>query len=122
MRRHGVVMEVTEEYTTKTCGRCYRLHSDIGGAKTFICPHGCGYRADRDIHAARQILIKNSCLCTVHLLDNHIMAAVGRYPAEELTISQSIGSHIEAEGSATSASISPRSKRRRVNSPGMAGY
>lgn len=63
-RRHAGMREVTEEYTTKSCGGCYRLHEGVGGAKTFTCPHaGCLYSMDRDLHAARQILVKSSVGC-----------------------------------------------------------
>jgi len=47
---------VEEHYTTKTCGSCGCLR-EVGGAKVFKCE--CGYIQDRDIHGARNILIKN---------------------------------------------------------------
>jgi putative transposase len=47
----------TEEYTSKTCGRCGEIHRNLGGSKTFHCP-SCGLVADRDAHAARNIFIK----------------------------------------------------------------
>ena len=53
---------VTEEYTSKTCGRCGRVHHSLGGSKTFRCPH-CSFRADRDANAARNILLKY-CQCS----------------------------------------------------------
>jgi len=45
-----------ESYTTKTCGRCFEIN-EIGASKTYKC-NSCGLVADRDIHAARNILIK----------------------------------------------------------------
>lgn len=49
---------VTEEYTSKTCGSCGKLNEKLGSKKRFVCPT-CGYRADRDLSAARNILIKS---------------------------------------------------------------
>jgi len=51
----------TEEYTTKTCGRCGAINNSIGGSKTFKCP-SCGLKAERDIHGARNIFIKNATI------------------------------------------------------------
>eukprot|EP00053_Salpingoeca_punica_P019093 m.191174 g.191174 ORF g.191174 m.191174 type:complete len:335 (+) comp17565_c1_seq49:1753-2757(+) len=52
------IIECTEEWTSKTCGGCGKIHSNLGGNKTFVCPHpGCGYVADRDLNAARNILL-----------------------------------------------------------------
>ena len=47
---------VSEAYTTKTCGACGVMH-EVGGSETFCCPV-CGMTADRDVNAARNILIK----------------------------------------------------------------
>lgn len=47
---------VGEEYTTKGCGGCGKLRV-VGGDKIYSCPH-CGYTMDRDVHGARNILIK----------------------------------------------------------------
>jgi len=52
------VHEVDEAYTSKTCGRCGKLHKKLGAAKHFICPY-CSYAADRDENAARNILLRN---------------------------------------------------------------
>jgi putative transposase len=51
------VVECDEAYTSKTCGNCGELHHTLGGAKTFKCKH-CNYVADRDISAARNILLR----------------------------------------------------------------
>lgn len=53
---------VAENHTTTTCGRCGHLNPGIhqqGRNRQFVCPQvGCGYRCDRDINGARNILIK----------------------------------------------------------------
>ncbi len=47
----------TEEYTSKTCGRCGFVDYDLGSKKTHECS-ACNYKEDRDINGARNILIK----------------------------------------------------------------
>lgn len=47
----------SEEYTSKTCGRCGELHQKLGGAKVYKCGY-CGLKSDRDIHASRNLLLK----------------------------------------------------------------
>ena len=51
------VLEVSEAYTTMTCGACGSLKS-VMGAKTYTCK-SCPYVCDRDIHGARNILIRS---------------------------------------------------------------
>ena len=46
-----------EHYTSKTCGSCGHIHKDLGKNKIFMCPK-CAYTADRDINAARNILLR----------------------------------------------------------------
>lgn len=46
-----------EQYTTKTCGCCGFINENIGANKVFTCEK-CNIVADRDFHAARNILIK----------------------------------------------------------------
>jgi putative transposase len=46
-----------EAYTSKTCGNCGHIHQRLGGAEIFKCPE-CGRIADRDTHAARNILLR----------------------------------------------------------------
>ncbi len=48
---------VTEEYTSKTCGKCGKLNEKLGSKKEFECG-GCGVKIDRDYSGARNILIK----------------------------------------------------------------
>ena len=48
-----------EAYTSKTCGKCGKIHDKLGGNKVFKCPQpGCNHVADRDFDAARKILIR----------------------------------------------------------------
>lgn len=53
------VVEVTEEYTSKTCGNCGRVHRALGSAKVFRCP-ACGVALDRDGNGARNIFLKSA--------------------------------------------------------------
>jgi len=46
-----------EAYTSKTCGACGTLNQKLGSNKTFKCA-ACGCEADRDISAARNILLR----------------------------------------------------------------
>jgi transposase len=56
-KRGSVLYIVEEHYTTKTCGGCGILQ-EVGAAKVYCCPH-CKYRTDRDVHGARNILLKH---------------------------------------------------------------
>lgn len=47
---------VSERYTTMTCGSCGLLNV-VGGSEVYRCRF-CGYIADRDINASRNILLK----------------------------------------------------------------
>ena len=51
---------VTEEYTTKTCGKCGCINNFIGSSKIFWC-NKCNVTLERDYQAARNILIKFKC-------------------------------------------------------------
>lgn len=53
----GVVVDVTEEYTSKICSKCGHVHSKLGGSKIFKCPK-CGHTLDRDKNGAFNILLK----------------------------------------------------------------
>ena len=56
-RRGCAVVDVTEEYTSKTCTRCGHVHTKLGGSKIFACPE-CGYTLPRDFNGAFGILLK----------------------------------------------------------------
>jgi putative transposase len=48
---------VKEHYTTKTCGECGTINN-VGGSEIYKC-NCCSYTMDRDIHGARNILLKH---------------------------------------------------------------
>ena len=57
------VIECSEAYTSKTCGKCGTINPKLGGSKTFRCINAsCGLEADRDHHAARNILLRHLSL------------------------------------------------------------
>ena len=58
LKRGTVVHDVSEAYTSKSCGGCGRLHHKLGGNTVFVCSV-CGYRAARDAHGARNIMVTN---------------------------------------------------------------
>jgi len=51
------VFIVTEEFTSKTCGKCGKLNNTLGSKKIFNCG-SCDFNADRDHNGARNILLK----------------------------------------------------------------
>ncbi len=51
------VVDVTEEYTSKTCTHCGHVHSKLGGSKAFRCPE-CGVTLPRDWNGAFGIFLK----------------------------------------------------------------
>jgi putative transposase len=57
--RPDAVRIVSEAHTSMTCGACGALHRSLGSNKTFTCPRpSCSYVSDRDVNAARNILIR----------------------------------------------------------------
>lgn len=52
------VVEVSEYYTSKTCGCCGKLDQQLGGNKQYKCKH-CSFEANRDWNGARNIYILN---------------------------------------------------------------
>ncbi|WP_367181869.1 RNA-guided endonuclease InsQ/TnpB family protein [Microcoleus sp. CAWBG27] len=53
----STVVDITEEYTSKTCSKCGHIHTKLGGSKKFKCPE-CGHTLDRDLNGAFNILLK----------------------------------------------------------------
>ena len=57
-----VLVDGDESYTSKGCDRCGRL-VNVGSSERFQC-EACGHDTDRDVHAARGILLKNAKIYT----------------------------------------------------------
>ena len=56
--RTGATLYIVQEYfTTKTCGQCGILQN-VGSSEVYRCSQ-CSYCMDRDIHGARNILLKH---------------------------------------------------------------
>ena len=51
------VVDVTEEYTSKTCSKCGHIHQKLGGNKKYVCP-SCGHSIPRDVNGAINIMLK----------------------------------------------------------------
>ena len=47
----------SEAYTSKQCGRCGMINDELRTSEFFRCA-SCDLVADRDVHAARNILIR----------------------------------------------------------------
>ena len=58
--RNSVFMPAREDYTTITCGCCGQLNH-IGTSTVFYC--SCGNVSHRDLHAARNIMLKHLHYC-----------------------------------------------------------
>jgi len=57
---HCQVIICGEAYTSKTCGKCGKLHK-VKGSEWFTCPQpNCGFSMDRDHNGARNILLRNA--------------------------------------------------------------
>ncbi|WP_293293074.1 transposase, partial [Microcoleus sp. PH2017_13_LAR_U_A] len=50
----SIVVDVSEAYTSKTCGNCGHIHRKLGGSKVFKCPN-CQTVIGRDLNGARNI-------------------------------------------------------------------
>jgi hypothetical protein len=51
------IVRGSEAYTSKQCGRCGTLQNTLGSSTTFSCGQ-CALVSDRDVHAARNILLR----------------------------------------------------------------
>lgn len=56
-KNQASVNVVSEAWTSKTCGCCGFINSQLGSKKLFTCPH-CGLVIDRDVNGARNIFIR----------------------------------------------------------------
>lgn len=61
LEKDVVFSQPHEHFTTKTCGRCGTLNHSVGSSEVFTCP--CGVVSHRDLHAARNILLKHLHSC-----------------------------------------------------------
>jgi putative transposase len=53
----SIVVDLSEAYTSKTCGNCGHIHQKLGGSKVFKCPN-CQTVIERDWNGARNILLR----------------------------------------------------------------
>lgn len=67
-----------EHYTSKTCSQCGFLHQKLGASKTFKCPQ-CNVEMDRDINAAKNILLRYVTL-NYNKVSQIAKSGVGAYP------------------------------------------
>jgi putative transposase len=51
------VVDVTEEYTSKTCSKCGHIHQKLGSNQKYVCP-SCGHSIPRDVNGAINIMLK----------------------------------------------------------------
>ena len=51
------ILTGSEAFTSKQCGKCGELNNNLGKSEIWHCP-SCGCEADRDGHAARNILLR----------------------------------------------------------------
>ena len=75
------VVDVTEEFTSKTCTKCGHVHQKLGGSKVFKCPE-CGHTLNRDFNGALGIMLKalSDTTFTVVKNGNAIMAQYSDIP------------------------------------------
>ncbi len=74
-RKYGkVTVAVAPHYTSQKCSNCGEIVKKSLSTRTHVCPH-CGYTADRDVNAARNILQKG--LTTVGQTESHTLGEIG---------------------------------------------
>ncbi len=56
-KRGATVLDVTEEFTSKTCTKCGHVHVKLGSSRKFQCPK-CGHKLNRDWNGALGIFLK----------------------------------------------------------------
>ena len=52
------IYEFTEPFTSKTCGNCGKINSNLGNSRVFKCS-GCKLTVDRDMNGSRNIFLRN---------------------------------------------------------------
>ena len=58
-RYDTIIMRGSEAYTSKQCGRCGKLNDNLGGNELYKCAdESCNYVCDRDVHGARNIMLR----------------------------------------------------------------
>jgi putative transposase len=87
------VVICTEEYTSKTCGVCGALNHGLGTSKHFQCP-SCHASLDRDVNAARNILLKH-----MSLFGFAVVETLGLTPGTEALVAS--GSMVNGIGGST---------------------
>ncbi|MFS8873894.1 transposase [Synechococcus sp. R50.1] len=80
-RKKNVVVDVSEAYTSKTCTRCGHIHTQLGGAKVFVCPE-CNHKLPRDWQGALGVFLRA-------LRDTAIL-----FSTEQDAIAASLGSNV----------------------------
>jgi putative transposase len=73
------VIDVTEEFTSKTCGHCGHIHQKLGGNKIFKCPE-CGYIQGRDKNGAFGIFLKALSDTTFTIIGDALVMQYGNIP------------------------------------------
>lgn len=72
-QRGRQVILCKEHYTSKCCGQCGTLNDKLGSKKIFHC-NSCNLTMDRDIHAARNILIRGLTIYSNDVLSGRIQS------------------------------------------------
>src|SRR4029079_3692938 len=73
-----VVHEVSEHYTSMSCGECGALHRKLGGNRQFKCPT-CDFQIKRDFNGARNIFMMNVEQCVGQIIPiYHYVYGVGK--------------------------------------------
>jgi transposase len=57
MYKNRTILRGSEAYTSKQCGACGTINDRLGSSITFVCSN-CSSVADRDVHAARNVLLR----------------------------------------------------------------
>ena len=66
------LVNVTEDFTSKTCTKCGHVHTKLSGSKFFNCPE-CGHQLDRDWNEELCIMLKALKDTSIVINDNAIV-------------------------------------------------